>query len=73
MKNENYQNSFDNSIKNHMDMAETGGQVIWSDLDPLNPGKHIGIINLVWLQSGLQRDIFLMDTIDFWSETMLFS
>ena len=36
-KNKNF--GFDNSIKNHMDMPETGGQVIWSDLDPLNPGK----------------------------------
>ena len=34
-KNENHQNSFDNSIKNHMNVLETGGQVIWSDLDPL--------------------------------------
>ena len=68
MKNENYQNSFDNSIKNHMDMAETGGQVIWSDLDPLNPGNHYDIINLVWLQIGLARDIFLVDILDFWTE-----
>ena len=29
-----------------MDMPETGGQVIWSDLDPLNPGNHVGAINL---------------------------
>ena len=72
-KNENHKNSFDSSIKNHVDMPETGGQIIWSDLDPLNPRNHVVAINLVWLQSGLQRDIFLMDIIDFWSETMLFS
>ena len=49
-------------------MPETGGQTIWSDLDPLNPGNHVCAINLVWLQSGLDRDIFLVDIIDFWTE-----
>ena len=34
-KNENHKNSFDNSIKNHINVSETEGQVIWSDLDPL--------------------------------------
>ena len=39
-KNENHQNSFDNSINNHINVSETAGQVIWSDLDPLYPGTH---------------------------------
>ena len=38
-KNENYQNSFDKVINNHMDVPETAGQVLWSDLDPLYPQK----------------------------------
>ena len=37
-KNENYQNSFDNSINNHINVSETAGQEIWSDLEPLYPG-----------------------------------
>ena len=32
-KNENYQNSFDKVIDNHMDVPETAGQVLWSDLE----------------------------------------
>ena len=39
-KNENHQNSFDNSINNHINVSETGRQVIWSDLDPLYPGNE---------------------------------
>ena len=38
-KNENHQNSFDNSINNHINVPEPESQVIWSDLDPLYPGK----------------------------------
>ena len=39
-KNENHQNSFDNSIDNHINVSETAGQVICSDLDTLYPGTE---------------------------------
>ena len=38
-KNENYQNSFDKVIDNHINVPETEIQIIWSDLHPLYPGK----------------------------------
>ena len=33
-KNENYQNSFDKSINNHVYVPETEARIIWSDPDP---------------------------------------
>ena len=45
-KNENHQNSFDNSINNHVNMPETEGQVIWNDLDPLYLVNHPPTIKL---------------------------
>ena len=33
-KNENYQNSFDKVIDNHIYVPETKGRIIWSDPDP---------------------------------------
>ena len=53
-KNENHQNSFDNSIKNHINVPETWSKVLWSDLEPLQPGNKFCAINLVWLQSGYE-------------------
>ena len=61
----------DSSIKNHINMPETGGQVIWSDLDPLNPGNHVGAINLVWLPNRPEiavRRHLLVKIIAFWTE-----
>ena len=69
MKNENHQNSFDNSIKNHMNIPETGGQVVWSDLDALKLVTQCMTINLVWLQSGLMRDIFWWISLIFQQKT----
>ena len=43
---ENHQNSFDNSINNHINVSETEGQVILSNLDPLQPGKKFDAIKL---------------------------
>ena len=68
-KNENHQNSFDNSIKNHMYMPETGGQVVWSDLDALKLVTECMTINLVLLQSGLMRDILWWISLFFQQKT----
>ena len=65
-KNENHQNSFDNSINNHINVSETAGQVIWSDLDPLYPQNECRAIKLAQISRG---DILLLDIIDIWSET----
>ena len=66
-KNENHENSFDNSINNHINVSETRGQVIRSDLDPLYPGTQWCAIKLE--QISLGRHIML-DINDIWSETI---
>ena len=65
-KNENHQNSFDNSINNHINVPEPESQVIWSDLDPLYPRNECITIKLAQISRG---DILLLDIIDIWSET----
>ena len=70
-KNENHQNSFDNSINNHVNMPETERQVIWSDLDPLYPGNQCPAINLVLVPNRPEiavRRHLLVKILAFWTE-----
>ena len=64
-KNENHPNSFDNSIKNHINVPETWNKVLWSDLEPLQPGNKCLAIKLTQISP---RDILWLDINDYWSE-----
>ena len=54
-KNENHQNSFDNSINNHINVPEPESQVIWSDLDPLYPRNECTAIKLAQNAPNISR------------------
>ena len=54
-KNENHQNSFDNSINNHINVPEPESQVIWSDLDPLYPRNNVSAIKLAQNAPNISR------------------
>ena len=58
---ENFQNSFDKSIDNHMNVPDTKNQLIWSQGKSLIREKCGHAINLVWSKIDLKQpsgDIF---------------
>jgi len=67
-KNENFQNSFDKVINNHMNVPETEIQIIWSDLDALYPEKMFFTIKLV--RHAISLDFNSGDI--FWWKSLIF-